>query len=52
MIVGLVVGIGGAILGVISWFAILFTGKHPRGMWDFMLKVMQLRACSCRRTRI
>ena len=40
MIVGLVVSIGGAFLGVISWFAILFTGKHPRGMWEFMLKVI------------
>ena len=40
-IVGLVVGIGGAILGIISWFVILFTGKHPRGMWEFMLKVLQ-----------
>ncbi len=33
--------IGGGVLGlvadvcaVISWFAILFTGKHPRGLWD------------------
>ena len=40
MIVGIVVCIGGAILGVISWFAIIITGKHPRGMWEFMLKVV------------
>ena len=23
------------IVGVISWFAILFTGAQPRGLWDF-----------------
>jgi hypothetical protein len=23
------------IVGVISWFAILFTGTQPRGLWDF-----------------
>jgi uncharacterized protein DUF4389 len=39
-IIGLVVGIGGAILAVVSWFAIIITGKHPRGMWEFMLKVV------------
>lgn len=22
---------------IISWFAILITGKHPRGLWDFLL---------------
>ena len=39
-IVLIVVAIGGGILAVISWFAILITGKHPRGMWEFMLKVV------------
>jgi len=40
MIIAVVVCIGGAILGVVSWFAIIITGKHPRGMWEFMLKVV------------
>jgi len=39
-VVFLVVAIGGLVLGVISWFAILITGKHPRGMWEFMFKVV------------
>jgi len=33
----LVSGVLGALAGVcalLSWFAILFTGKHPRGLWD------------------
>jgi hypothetical protein len=40
MIIGAVVMIGGFFVGVISWFAILITGKHPTGMWEFMLKVV------------
>ncbi len=34
-----VLGIAGGVVILISWFAILFTGKQPRGMWDFVLKV-------------
>jgi hypothetical protein len=41
LIVAAVVGIGAAVLLLISWFAILFTGKMPRGMWDFILKVVR-----------
>jgi Domain of unknown function (DUF4389) len=37
-IVGLLVSIASLVLIVISWFAILFAGKQPRGMWDFVLK--------------
>jgi hypothetical protein len=37
-IIGIFVGIAMEILVVISWFAIVITGKHPRGMWDFILK--------------
>ena len=40
-IIYIFVGIGGAVVTLISWFAILFTGKHPRGMWDFGLKVVR-----------
>ena len=39
-----VIGIAAWFLTVISWFAILFTGRHPRGMWDFMLKFHRLYA--------
>ena len=41
MIIGFFVLIGAFFVGVISWFAILITGKHPQGMWEFMLKVLQ-----------
>lgn len=27
------------VLGFFQWFAILFTSKHPRGMFDAVLKV-------------
>ena len=29
----------GLLVGVISWFAILFTGRHPQGMFNYLLKV-------------
>jgi hypothetical protein len=45
------VGTGGGVLGVaawvmaiISWFAIVFTGKQPRGLWDFTNFFMRWRA--------
>ena len=38
LIIMLVIGIGAFFVGIVSWFAILFTGKHPRGMFDFLLK--------------
>jgi Domain of unknown function (DUF4389) len=25
-------------VAIVSWFAIVITGRHPRGMWDFMLR--------------
>jgi hypothetical protein len=40
-IIYIFVAIGGAVVTLISWFAILFTGKQPRGMWDFELKVLR-----------
>ena len=41
LLIGLVLGIAVFFVAVVSWFAILFTGKHPRGMWDFILKVVR-----------
>ncbi|HKJ67731.1 MAG TPA: DUF4389 domain-containing protein [bacterium] len=26
---------------IIAWFAILFTGRHPRGLYDFVVSVMR-----------
>jgi len=38
----------GVFVAVVSWFAILFTGRHPQGMFNFLLKVtrysMSIRA--------
>ena len=36
-----VLGIGFAIVTFIAFFAILFTGKYPRGLWDY--SIMYLR---------
>jgi hypothetical protein len=41
LIVGLIVGIGAFFVAIASWFAILFTGTHPRGMWDFLVKAQR-----------
>ena len=30
-------GIATGVVTFIAWFAILFTGRYPRGMWDFSL---------------
>jgi hypothetical protein len=32
-------GIGAAIAVIIAWFAILFTGKYPRGLFDYVVGV-------------
>ena len=32
-------GIAAAVCIVIAWFAILFTGRYPRGLFDFVLGV-------------
>jgi hypothetical protein len=37
-IIGFLFAIAAMVLAIISWFAIVITGKHPKGMWDFMLK--------------
>src|SRR3990170_62287 len=38
-----VLGTAAFVMAVISWFAIVFTGKHPRGLWDFAQLYMRWR---------
>jgi hypothetical protein len=38
LIIGIGIGIAAAVVVLVSWFAILFTGRHSRGMFDFILK--------------
>jgi hypothetical protein len=41
LILSMIIGIGAFFVALVSWFAILFTGTHPRGMWDFMHRAMK-----------
>ena len=41
LIIGAVMAIAAAVVLLISWFAILITGTMPKGMWDFVLKVVR-----------
>lgn len=36
-----VLNLAAEIVAVIAWFAILFTGEYPRGMWDFVVGVQR-----------
>ena len=40
-ILGFILAIAAMVLTIISWFAIVITGKHPKGMFDFMLKAQK-----------
>jgi hypothetical protein len=40
-IVLLFLGIAAIVCVIIAWFAILFTGRYPRGLFDFVLGVMR-----------
>ena len=31
------------VMAIIAWFAIVFTGEHPRGLWDFAAYYMRWR---------
>ncbi len=39
-----VLGVAAAVMAIISWFAIVFTGRQPRGLWDFTNFFMRWRA--------
>lgn len=41
---GGVLGIAAFVVTVIAWFAILFTRRHPRGLWDFSAYYLRWRA--------
>ncbi len=38
-IVLMVFGIGGGVVAIIAWFAVLFTGAWPKGMRDFLVRL-------------
>ena len=40
-IVGIIMSLIGAVVLLVSWFAIIITGKQSRGWWDFVLKVLR-----------
>lgn len=44
MIVLAVLGAVMEIITIIAWFAILFTGQYPRGMWDFSFSIARYAA--------
>jgi hypothetical protein len=39
-----VMGLVGAILSFVSWWAVLFTGKYPRSLFDFQVGLLQWNA--------
>jgi len=41
LIIAALLAIAAFFVGIISWFAILITGKQPRGMFDFILKSLR-----------
>ena len=38
LIIAVLLAIVALVVGVVSWFAIVITTKHPKGMFDFLLK--------------
>lgn len=41
-IVAALYGIGAYILAIVAWFAIVFTGRYPQGLYDFVGKFVRL----------
>jgi hypothetical protein len=41
IIIAALLAIAMIVVVVVSWFVILITGKHPRGMFDFLLKAQR-----------
>jgi hypothetical protein len=41
---GGVLGIAAMLVTIIAWFAILFTRRHPQGLWDFAAYYLRWRA--------
>lgn len=39
LIIGTVIVVVGTLVTIISWITIVITGKHPRSMFDFLVKV-------------
>jgi hypothetical protein len=39
LIIGTIIVVAGTIVTIISWIAIVILGSHPRGMFDFLVKV-------------
>ena len=44
VIVLLLYGVGAVVVAVIAWFAILITGRYPRGMFDFQVGYLRYAA--------
>ena len=40
-IVLLILGIGAFFVLIFSWFAVLITGRYPRGLWNYMVGVIR-----------
>lgn len=36
-----ILGIAASVMAIISWFAILITGRHPKGFWEFEYWVLR-----------
>ncbi|MDO8362134.1 MAG: DUF4389 domain-containing protein [Actinomycetota bacterium] len=48
LLLAIFIFIGAIVVTLVSWFAILFTGNHPRGMFNFLLKAHRygVRLCA------
>ncbi|MDO8209537.1 DUF4389 domain-containing protein [Conexibacter sp. CPCC 206217] len=44
LIVSIFWGLGAVVCAVIAWFAIVFTGRYPQGLYDFVGKALRYNA--------